>query len=121
MRARKLVLAALAVSAIALGGTASAMQPIPKNGDPVPLSTRMALQKARISMPTAILKAEKRTGGKAFDARLLSAAGGPVYLISVKDPHGPGVIGVKVDATHGQVFGEPEKMHIEDASARAGT
>ena len=117
---KKLLLTALAVPAFTLSGTALALPAIPGNGDPLPPSVRIAIQHARISMPQAIRKAEKQTGGKAIEAKLFSAAGGPVYLISLEDPKSPGVIDVKVDAVNGQVFGGPEKMHIEDAAPRVG-
>jgi uncharacterized membrane protein YkoI len=120
MRVKKLVLAALAVSVGAISGSALALQTVPGNGDPLPMSVRSAIQAARISLPAAILKAEKQTGGKAIEAKLYAAAGGPVYLISLEDPAGPGVIDVKVDAKNGLVFGGPEKMHIEDASRPGG-
>jgi len=121
MKANKIVLAAIAMTAFSVSGTALALQAIPGNGDPLPHLMRMAIQNATVPMQTAILKAEEQTGGKAIDARLFAATGGPVYLISLKDPVGPGVIDVKVDARSGQVFGGPEKMHIEDASHRDGT
>ena len=120
MKAKKLVLATLAVSAFAIGGATLAQGSFPGNGNPMPMSLRMAVKHAKISMPTAILKAEKVTGGKAVEAKLFSEAGGPVYLIACQDPAGPGVIGVKVDAQSGHVFGEPEKMHIEDAGQSVG-
>lgn len=120
MRANKLILAALAASAFAVSTTALAQPAFPGNGDPMSNSVRMAVQNAKISMPKAILKAEKKTGGTAIEAKLFSAAGGPVYLISLQDPAGHGVIDVKVDAENGQVFGEPEKMHIEDAAQNTG-
>lgn len=121
MKAKKFVLAALTVPALALSGAALALPAVPGNGDPLPGSVRMAIQNAKVSLPTAILKAEKQTGGTAIDASLFAGTGGPVYLISLEDPAGRGVIDVKVDAQSGQVFGGPEKMHIEDASQRDGT
>lgn len=120
MRVNKLIMVALAASTFAVSGAALAQQSMPGNGNPLPKSVLMAVKHAKISMSKAIAEAEKDTGGKAVAARLISEPGGPIYLISCKNPEGPGAIDVKVDAIKGQVFGEPEKMHIENAVRSQG-
>ena len=74
----------------------------------------MVVSNADVSMPGAILRAESELGGNAVEARLFSSADGPVYLISLEDPDGRGVIDVQVDANTGKVSGEPDPMLMKE-------
>lgn len=116
MRPNRTILALLAVSAFAVSGWALAgVQTYPDNHDPVLTTAAAALSNANVSLAGAIREARERTGGYPVNALLFSNPGGdPVYLISLQDATGRGIIDVQVDAATGQVFGDPGPMRIED-------
>ena len=114
MRAHKLILATLAVSAVAISGAAlAATQMIPDNRDPVLESSSAALENAKITLPQAIKEAESNTGGDAVNALLFANSGDPVYLISLQDATGRGIIDVQVDAVTGQMYGDKGPMQMQ--------
>lgn len=114
MRAHKLILATLAVSAVAISGAAlAATQMIPDNRDPVLESSSAALENAKITLPQAIKEAESSTGGDAVNALLFANSGDPVYLISLQDATGRGIIDVQVDAVTGQMYGDKGPMQMQ--------
>jgi len=113
MRANKFILATLAVSAVAISGAAlAATQTIPDNRDPVLESSSAALENAKVTLPQAIKEAENRTGGDAVNALLFANSGDPVYLISLQDATGRGIIDVQVDAVTGQMYGDKGPMQM---------
>jgi uncharacterized membrane protein YkoI len=115
MRANKLILATLAVSTFAMGGAALATQTVPDNRNPVLNSADAALANAKVPIADAIQEAENRTGGDALNALLFSNPGGdPVYLISLQDSTGRGIIDVQVDAKTGQMYGDKGPMDIQN-------
>ena len=114
MRANKLILATLALSTFAIGGAAlAAVQTIPDNRDPVLESAGGALENAKVTLPQAIQEAENRTGGDAVNALLFTNSGDPVYLISLQDASGRGIIDVQVDAVTGQMYGDKGPMDMQ--------
>lgn len=113
MRANKLILATLAASTLAMSGAALAMQTIPDNHDPVLESSSAALENANVTLPQAIQEAESRTGGDAVNALLFANSGDPVYLISLQDATGRGIIDVQVDAVTGQMYGDKRPMQMK--------
>lgn len=114
MRMKKLMLTMLATSAFTLSAPGLAQQTVPDNRDRMPASPGMVVSNADISMPGAILRAESELGGNAVEARLFSSPDGPVYLISLEDPNGRGVVDVQVDANTGKVSGEPDPMLMKE-------
>jgi uncharacterized membrane protein YkoI len=114
MRTKKLILTTLAASAFAISGSGLAEQTVPDNRDRMPASPGMAVSNADISMSNAITRVENKIGGSAVEARLFSAADGPVYLISLENPDGRGVIDVQVDADTGTISQEPDPMLMKE-------
>lgn len=114
MRMSKLMLTTLAATAFTVSGSGLAQQTVPDNRDRMPASPGMVVSNSDISMPGAILRAESELGGKAVHAQLYSSADGPVYLISLEDPNGRGVMDVQVDANTGTVSDEPDPMLMKD-------
>lgn len=116
MRANKLILAMLAVSTIGISGAALAMNAepntVPDNQNPVLDSASAALVNAKVPIATAIQEAQKSTGGDAVNALLFENSGDPIYLISLQDATGRGIIDVQVDAKTGQVYGEKGPMKM---------
>lgn len=114
MRMKKLMLTTLAATAFAVSGAGLAQQTVPDNRDRMPASPGMAVSNVDVTMPGAILRAESELGGKAVDARLYSSPDGSVYMISLEDPDGRGVVDVQVDADTGKVTDEPDPMLLKD-------
>ena len=114
MRLKKLIVTTLAASAITVSGSGLAQQTVPDNRDRMPASPGMVVSNADITMPGAILRAESELGGNAVEARLFSSPDGPVYLISLENPNGRGVIDVQVDANTGKVTDEPDPMLMKE-------
>lgn len=114
MRMSKLMLTTLAATAFTVSGSGLAQQTVPDNRDRMPASPGMVVSNADISMPDAISKAESEVGGNAVDAKLFSGADGPVYMISLENPDGRGVIDVQVDANTGTVSHEPDPMLMKE-------
>jgi uncharacterized membrane protein YkoI len=111
---KRLMVTTLAAFAFAVSGAGLAQQTIPDNRDRMPASPGMAVSNANITMPGAILRAESEVGGKAVEARLFSSPDGSVYMISLEDPNGRGVIDVEVDADTGMVSDEPDPMVLKE-------
>lgn len=114
MRANRLILATLAASTLAMSGAALAMNTIPDNRDPVLESSSGALENAKVPIAGAIQEAESRTGGDAVNALLFANSGDPVYLISLQDATGRGIIDVQVDAKTGQLYGDKGPMRLRN-------
>lgn len=114
MRTKKLMLTTLAATALTLSGSGLAQQTVPDNRDRMPASVGMATSNADITMPGAILRAESQLGGNAVEARLFSSPDGPVYMISLENPDGRGVMDVQVDANTGTVTDEPDPMLMKE-------
>ena len=72
-------------------------------------------------MVSAILKAERKIGGAAVEARLFSGPAGPVYMIALENPNGRGVIDVQIDADTGTMADRPDPMLLKEfTKSRSG-
>ena len=114
MRMKRLMLTTLAAAALTASGSALAQQAVPDNRDRMPAPPGMVVSNADISMSSAITRAENEIGGSAVNATLFSGADGPVYMISLENPDGRGVIDVQVDANTGTVSDEPDPMLMKE-------
>ena len=114
MRMKRLMLTTLAATAFTLSGSGLAQQTVPDNRDRMPASPGIDVANADISMSTAITRAENEIGGSAVEAQLFSGADGPVYMISLENPDGRGVIDVQVDANTGTISGKPDPMLMKE-------
>ena len=114
MKLKNHVLAVLSALALFVSGAGLAQQTVPDNRDRMPAPVGMAVSNADIPMADAIVKAEKEIGGGAVEAKLFSAPNGPVYMISLENPDGRGVIDVQVDANTGKISGEPDPMLMKE-------